>query len=73
MAKTPVCELRIMANQGRREIEIIHLADGVPVASIKFNQEQAESHARQVIEAIEIINAQRSSLIVPGSPKALHA
>ncbi|MES2671632.1 MAG: hypothetical protein V4673_14610 [Pseudomonadota bacterium] len=68
MAKKPVRELRVMANKAQGKIEIIHLADGLPVCSIEFNQEQAEAHARVLIDAIEMINGPKSSLILPDQP-----
>lgn len=65
MAKEPTRELRVMANRNDSEIEVIHLADGLPVCSIKFDQEQAERHARTVIEAIEMLQGQKTSLRLP--------
>jgi hypothetical protein len=66
MPKEPERELRVMVNQGRREIDLVLLADGHPLGSIRFTQEQAENHARAVIEAIEMVNAAKSSIILPG-------
>lgn len=65
MAKEPARELRIFANQQTGTIEIVVLADGSPVTSIAYTQEEAESHARQVIAAIEHVAAGKSRLILP--------
>jgi hypothetical protein len=57
MGKPVNAELRVVAHKARQEIEIIYIADGSPVVSIAFNQEQAGQHARTMIEAIETLNA----------------
>lgn len=63
--------MRFFANKNTGVIEVVLLADGLPLGSIAYTQEQAESFARQLVEAIEVVNAHRSrqpqkpSIILP--------
>jgi hypothetical protein len=66
MPKEPERELRICANKQKGRIEIILLADGSPIGSVNFSQEQAEQHTRLLITAIEMLNDGKSKLILPG-------
>jgi hypothetical protein len=70
MSKEPERELRVMVHPPKKLVELILLADGLPLGSVQFTQEQAENHARAVIDAIERLQ-QRRSLIVPGGPGGL--
>ena len=63
MAKT--AELRTVAHKSSNTVEIVLIQDGHPIGSVCYTQEQAEQHARQVVEAIEIVNANKSKLILP--------
>jgi pyridoxal biosynthesis lyase PdxS len=65
MAKEPERMLTVYANPGKQQIEIILLADGSPIGSIIYTQDQAEQHARAVVEAIELVNQRKSSLLLP--------
>lgn len=68
MRKPQNREMRFYANKQTGKIEIVTTEFGQPLASIEFTQEQAESFARQLVEAIEIVNENRAnkSLIIPG-------
>lgn len=74
MAKDQKLELRVACHPGKRQMEVITLAGGSPIASIAFDQEQAEQHARAVIDAIEILQRQKSLLVLPErvSPQSSH-
>lgn len=67
--KEPERELRVCANKAGGFVELVLVADGHVLGSVRFTQQQAEHHARCVIEAIEIVNvsgAKTPKLILPG-------
>lgn len=65
-AKAPHREMRFMANKDTGKIEVVLLYDGQVQGSILYTQEEAESFARQLVEAIEVVNANRKpGLIIP--------
>jgi len=69
----PARELRIGVKKSDGTIEIFALSDGNAVYSIVFTIDQAEKHAMQLIEAIEIARSaqgmpKRSGLVLPGAP-----
>lgn len=64
-------ELRVMVNKAEKKIEIAGLTAGALSYSINFTLDQAERHARALIEAIEMVHAAHSTsrhAILPGSP-----
>lgn len=67
MPHKPARELRVYANKQSGLIEIVMLRDGDLVDSISYTQEQAEHHARCLIDAIELVNAHgRPKIIIAG-------
>lgn len=70
MSKTPERELRIYANKSTGLIEIILLVDGSQIGSISYTQEQAESHTRLLITAIEMLNEGKPKLFLPDGSRA---
>lgn len=65
MPKAPEREMRVLVNKAARRIEVVMLSDGSPVGECNFTQEQAEHHARVLIDAIEMLNAGKPGLILP--------
>jgi hypothetical protein len=65
MLKAPTREMRVYANRNAKKIEVILLADGLPLGSILWTEEEATQHARAVIEAIELVRGAKPSLILP--------
>jgi hypothetical protein len=51
MSKEPERELRVMVHPPKKLVELILLADGLPLGSVQFTQEQAENHAREFAAA----------------------
>lgn len=65
MSKKAERELRILANKQKGVIEIVLLADGSPLGSIEFTQDQAERHTRLLITAIEMLHEGKPKIILP--------
>lgn len=57
--------MEVSANKSRREIELVTLRDGARVASIIFTVEQAVSHMKAVVAAVDEIQGKPSGLIRP--------
>lgn len=65
MSRKPERELRYYVNQSTGIVEIVLLADGSPLGSIAYDQDQATRFCKGLVEAIETLNKRKIGLLVP--------
>lgn len=60
--------MKVQANLITKQVELLTLVNGHPIAAIGFDAEQAQQHAQAVLDARRIITHEaKPSLILPPS------